>query len=108
MINRYTTGDTLGNINTVTNNINGEIVKVVVFTDTILKTVKLKLSSLDGEVLCDDYLSDIITRFYPKNTISVSQEQTHIENYNVAGPLLLNVEGLGDGEKIKNIVIYYR
>lgn len=108
MINRYSTGDILDNITTVTNIINGEIVKVVVFTDTVLKNVKIKLSSLDGEVLCDDYLQDIITRFYPKNTISVSQEQTHIENYNIAGPLLLNVEGLGDGEKIDNIVIYYR
>ena len=88
--------------------INGEILKVVVFIKKELPTVKIKVSSLDGEVLCNDYLNGLKTRFYPKNTLFISEEQTFIENYFINSPIYIDISGLGDGERIEAIAIYYK
>lgn len=108
MVNLYATGEIIEDITTELSEINGEILKIVVFTDKIMSNVKVNIVSLDDEVLCDDYLNSQMTRFYPKNTISISQEQTHIDNYFIFGPLFLTVTGLGDGEVIKDIAVYYK
>lgn len=91
-----------------TDNVNGEILKIVVLTRKELPNVKVTLRTIDGETLCDDYLDGEITKFYPKNTISLTQEQVHVENYFTAGPLLIEIIGLGDGEQIFDVVIYYK
>jgi hypothetical protein len=80
----------------------------VVFCKEKSSTVKVTLKSFDEETLCEDYLRDKITKFYPKNIISITQEQTHIENYNIGGPMFLEIEGLGDNEQIEDIFIYYK
>ena len=89
-------------------NFNGEILKVVVFTNNIIHNVRFNLKSVDGEEICSDNLFDKYTRFYPKNTVKISQEQTYIENYYIAGDLLMDISGIGDGEVINNVAIYYR
>ncbi|MBW6469620.1 MAG: hypothetical protein K0A90_00180 [Methanosarcinaceae archaeon] len=108
MTNVYTTGEISENIEGDLDNINGEVVKVVVFSGVALPNVKITITSMDGEVLCDDYLTGVVTRFYPKNIVSVSQEQTHIDNYYVMGSLFIVVSGMGDGEKIQDIAIYFK
>ncbi len=108
MVNTYLLGKISENGLGETNEINGEILKIVVITEKLYPNVKIIMKSLDEETLCDDYLNKEITRFYPKNAISISQEQVHVENFFVSGPLSLSVEGLGDGEFIENIIVYYK
>jgi hypothetical protein len=88
--------------------LNGEILKIVAFCENKVVNAKLKIETSDAEVLCDDYLTENITRFYPKNVINVSQEMTHLDNYFVFGALTITISGLGDGETIDNISIYYK
>lgn len=108
MVNIWTTPAIGDNGTFEISEINGEILKIVVFVKTVLSTVKIKMMTLDGETLCDDYLKETPTRFYPKNVTHISQEQTHIDNYFVYGPLTFTVSGLGDGEQIESIAIYYK
>lgn len=108
MINIYNTQKINHNALMELSGINGEILKVVVFCKTKLPTAKITIKTFDEETLCEDYLRENITRFYPKNIINITQEQTHIENYNVSGPISLKVEGLGENEIIEDIFIYYK
>ena len=108
MVNVWTSPKIVENGAYTVNVLNGEILKIVAFTKTKLVTTKLKIETMDGEILCDDYLLATPTRFYPKNITQVSQEQTHIDNYYVFGVLQIEVAGLGDGESIESIAIYYK
>jgi len=87
--------------------LNGRIEKVVVFCGAPRQNTKIVLTSYDGEVLCDGYLGEPVSRFYPRNVIPVSQETPIVETYAINGPLSLEIIGLGDGEGIDNIRIYY-
>ena len=108
MIKVFNTGEIQTNIKTEIKYVNGEILKIVAMCSDALKNVKIKITTNDDETLCEDYVQDIFTKFYPKNTITISQEFMHLDNYFVAGSLYLEIEGLGDNEKIENIAIYYK
>lgn len=88
--------------------INGEILKVAVFTKTLIPTIRIQMISAESETLIDDSLNSEITLFYPKHTIPISQEQTHVENYYVFSNAKIIISGIGDGEIIDNIKIYYK
>ena len=88
--------------------VRGEILKIIVVTARPLPTVKVKLTTNDREVLCDDYLEEDYTKFYPKNLAKVSHEHSFPENYIVFGSLSLEVSGLGDGEGISEVRVYYK
>lgn len=108
MVNVMKLGRISNNGSGKTKQINGEIVKVVVLSEIDITNVKVLLKSIDNETICDDYLNSTVTKFYPKNTISISQEQVHIENYFVFGPLIVDIIGLGDEEFIEDILVYYK
>jgi hypothetical protein len=108
MVSVFNTGQIRGAGLGQTSPINGEILKIVVFCKELLPNIRIVISNLDGETLCQDNLNDYKTRFYPKNVVMITQEQHYIENFNVLGPILIDVQGLGDNEIIENISIYYK
>jgi hypothetical protein len=108
MVNVFHTGQINENGSVDITELNGEIIKIIVFCENKVINAKLKIESNDAEILCDDYLTENITRFYPKNVVKVTQEMIHLDNYFVYGALTISVEGLGDKELINNISIYYK
>lgn len=87
--------------------LNGRIFKFAAFCKSKSPSIKIELKTFDEETLCNDYITGEITRFYPRNTLFIVEGQYHVEEYVIAGPLTLAITGLGDGEQIDNIRIYY-
>lgn len=108
MISMIDLGEIYSNGEGETAEVKGEIIKIVVFAEKELPNCKLTLQTVDGETLCEDYLVNTITRFYPKNAINTAQNHAYLDNHYSFGPLFIKVEGLGDGEKISNIAIIYK
>ena len=108
MIQKFNSSAITQNGAKILSSVNGEILKIVVRTNKNIPNAKLTIKTNDDEVLCDDYLFKEVTRFYPKNTTGISQEQTYVENYFVFGSLFFEISGLGDNELIDNICVYYR
>lgn len=108
MISVFNTGEIKNNGIFSISQFNGEILKVIVFSKQFSPSARIEVVSMDNETICDDNLNDNITKFYPKNIINVSESQTHLENYFVFGTLEVEISGLGEGEVIDNIAIYYK
>lgn len=107
MIKAYKTGKIIKDGRYILKNINGEILKIVVFCKKEINNVSVKITSIDGETIIHDHLNSKKTRFYPKNMMTLSEEQKHVENYFVAGNMTMDISGVGDAEEIDMIVIYY-
>lgn len=88
--------------------VNGEILKIGVLTEKPMNNVRFKVTSFFDEVLADDNLRGEKTLFYPIVAPDGSPDIKNFDHFYIAGNLNIFVEGLAEGESIKDILIYYK
>jgi tellurite resistance-related uncharacterized protein len=88
--------------------INGEILKIGVIAGNVKSNIRVEIKSMLDEKILDSNIENDINVFYPKNVHQITDEMFINDNYYIAGKLAIIPHGLGDGEFISQIIIYYR